>query len=89
MTMQLPIGGGFFIFFQTLPPDPPAPPPKGLHGGRPARRQPWTEHDGDWYPKKKEPVVDPDKQARIDRIMREDQEILDFIVEFLTKGPAE
>lgn len=82
MTTLSPIGPGFLMFFQNPVPAAVSG-PKGLHGGRRARRQPWTEYDGDWYPK---PIVHQDQQLRVNKIMREDQEILDIIITFVTKG---
>lgn len=38
----------------------------------------------DDYPEKKKRIKE---QARIEKIMREDQEILDLIITFVTKGP--
>ena len=82
-------GGGFIAFWpngEAGEPEPtPVTGPRGLHGGG-GGQLPWNGND--WYPKKK-PVVDPKEQERIARIMREDQEILDFIITFVTKGQTE
>ena len=85
-----PQGPGFLMFFQVGDCTPsPSSAPKGLHGGNKARRQSWTEHDGDWYPKKK-PVIEPEEEVNnIEQLLREDNEILDVIIKFVTKGQTE